>query len=726
MTILVLGGQQATEITVPFDSDIRGSSASETIRIPSREDEAGPLVEYAAGSGDRVAFEQALNAYTFEQQGNVLVVDNAVSGERSEIAVNGGFDLAFADGRVSSEIRTTDAGPTIHVGGHPLRVMTNDGTLQEQDIADASINLNADDPSNVSAPSNTGEPVTVVFEGEQNTIEVPFAADVRGTAAGETVQITESTDIGFTGNTGDRVAFADDLAAYDFAQRGNQVRITGPDGGTTDVALNGDVDLAFADGTTTASIGVSDGAITVRVGGVDIGQTGDVAAANPSLDGSDTSAIADEADPSLSLTAPDAVSEGETLTVTVEADQPLDARRDFQVELEGDGFDVNDVDQSRLTWQGDIGAGETAETIDLDVLADNQTEGDEDINVTLGGTDENVSDVVTVRDTSTSPTANLAVSFNTDDTYPDHRDEIRSELKDAWQNWMVHMDPVEPSTITLNVKDGMSEDGVLARAGHNAFVDNPINDPNAADERGIVSAKLLGEDNFSFTPDFDAEMRIKSPIDVFEFQDGFNDDKSDAETLFTHELGHVLGILSSDTAPFGHRSVRDDTGKLVFDGDEAGRVPLSDPAHLEAGLGVMDGAGLSEGQREPISDLELAILDDMNHPVREDSVPDAVNKTTPTITGERSDDGRLVITVPRNGEAGEKVDQVSFDANAPIDQVDALADQIEIDTDGDVTLTEEGVEDFSGGRYRFDTTLTVQDETGLRGRDSIDIDTFIA
>jgi len=130
----------------------------------------------------------------------------------------------------------------------------------------------------------------VIFDGDQQSIEVPFDGRVVGTAAAETVQVTDGADVEFGAGAGDRVEFEQSIDAYEFSNGGNTLTVENPDGSTAEISLNADTELAFADGSTTAGLDTSDG-ITAKIGGQAVGSAFDAAAV--SLDGSDPSGVAD-------------------------------------------------------------------------------------------------------------------------------------------------------------------------------------------------------------------------------------------------------------------------------------------------------------------------------------------------------------------------------------------------------------------------------------------------
>ncbi|SDG38188.1 hypothetical protein SAMN05216241_11056 [Limimonas halophila] len=130
-----------------------------------------------------------------------------------------------------------------------------------------------------------------VLDGSQQTVLLPLQARVSGTRAAETLQVPARGDISFGGNTGDRVEFARDADAYDFSAGGNVLTVSRPDGASAEIALNADVELAFADGSTTAGIDAGSGTPSVQVDGRAVDSGFDPSTVN--LDGTDISGIAD-------------------------------------------------------------------------------------------------------------------------------------------------------------------------------------------------------------------------------------------------------------------------------------------------------------------------------------------------------------------------------------------------------------------------------------------------
>jgi len=137
-------------------------------------------------------------------------------------------------------------------------------------------------------PPRSDTPNVVALNGESQTLAISFAADVRGTAANETLQAEQGAFIQFAGD-GDEVEFGQQITAYQFTQAGNQI-IVENDTVLAEISLNGDVKLSFADGSATASIAAGDGGFGITLGGQQLGTN--FSASDVSLDADDPSALA--------------------------------------------------------------------------------------------------------------------------------------------------------------------------------------------------------------------------------------------------------------------------------------------------------------------------------------------------------------------------------------------------------------------------------------------------
>jgi len=142
--------------------------------------------------------------------------------------------------------------------------------------------------ANTDQPGLSTDKNIVVLSGENQTIQAPLSADVRGTAAAEVVQVQAGANVDFGGNVGDRVEFADAMTAYSFEQGGNVLIVDGPQGGTTEISLNAEVEIAFQDGSTKAALNPT-GGITIEVGSETVDSNFD--AEDVTLDADDVSTV---------------------------------------------------------------------------------------------------------------------------------------------------------------------------------------------------------------------------------------------------------------------------------------------------------------------------------------------------------------------------------------------------------------------------------------------------
>ncbi|SDG40471.1 hypothetical protein SAMN05216241_1118 [Limimonas halophila] len=164
-------------------------------------------------------------------------------------------------------------------------------------------NANGDNPP----PTPTDAPNVVALSGQSQTVPIGFNADVRGTAAAETLQVLSKTNVTFGGNDGDEIEFEQPISAYTISASGNGISVSNGETKAS-LSLNGAVDLAFADGSATAQIRPTDAGFGVFLGEQRVGDTFDPGAVT--LDTSDVSAIADEEGSDSGGTFPDLPSEG--------------------------------------------------------------------------------------------------------------------------------------------------------------------------------------------------------------------------------------------------------------------------------------------------------------------------------------------------------------------------------------------------------------------------------
>jgi len=246
----------------------------------------------------------------------------------------------------------------------------------------------------------------VILGGDQQILNIPFNADVRGTAAGETLQITSSADVQFGAGTGDRVEFARDLSAYTFSQSGNQLVVEREDGVTARLAVNGTFKAAFQEGSADVEIGVGDSGIEVTVGGEAAGSGFDPG--NVSLDPNDPSQITPPGGGSTGLPdlpangGPSAVQTGTSGSENINANQDATisgsgGRDRFIVNQEATSVTIDDFAGDDQLFFGDgIAQG------DLSVV--NDTLGDGALQITAGQASVTLTNLTDAQDQIVDPT----------------------------------------------------------------------------------------------------------------------------------------------------------------------------------------------------------------------------------------------------------------------------------------------------------------------------------
>lgn len=143
----------------------------------------------------------------------------------------------------------------------------------------------------------------LVLSGEDQTITLPFDANIIGTNANEVIKVVAGVDADFSVGSGDRVEVAGNLADYTVTASGNTLTLTDADGNEIILAVGDTGTLAFADGS--AELDFDLDTLAVTVGGVAVDDSFD--AASVTLDAADPSTVGDS-----STEAP----EGETFTLT--------------------------------------------------------------------------------------------------------------------------------------------------------------------------------------------------------------------------------------------------------------------------------------------------------------------------------------------------------------------------------------------------------------------------
>ena len=253
--VILDNGNQGVDM--PFNADVRGSSGAETVRVP-----AGRDVSFTANNEDAVELPGALADYEATQQGNILVLEDADAGTRARIGINADTTIAFSDGAATAAFDTSLPGITL--GGEPV----GDGF----DPANVQLSAGSDTGTGDDSGSGDGGDGNSVFlDGGDQTVRLPFDADVTGTAGAETVQVDNGADVSFTGGEGDRVEFAGNAADFKLDSSGNGLTVAKGDT-EADISVNGGVEVAFADGSAEADIGTDDeGRATVTLGGQGVG-----------------------------------------------------------------------------------------------------------------------------------------------------------------------------------------------------------------------------------------------------------------------------------------------------------------------------------------------------------------------------------------------------------------------------------------------------------------------
>ncbi|SEI50604.1 Hemolysin-type calcium-binding repeat-containing protein [Allopseudospirillum japonicum] len=147
----------------------------------------------------------------------------------------------------------------------------------------------------------------LVLSGEDQTITLPFDANIIGTNANETIKVVAGVDADFSVGSGDRVEVAGNLADYTVTASGNTLILTDADGNEIILAVGDTGTLAFADGSAALDFDLANLAVTV--GGVTVDDSFD--ATSVTLDATDKSTVGDS--------TVDA-GEGQTFTLTTGAD----------------------------------------------------------------------------------------------------------------------------------------------------------------------------------------------------------------------------------------------------------------------------------------------------------------------------------------------------------------------------------------------------------------------
>jgi len=129
------------------------------------------------------------------------------------------------------------------------------------------------------APPTPGDLNVLALTGEPQTLPLGFDADVRGTSAAETIQLTSDATVAFGAGEGDAVELSGSLADYDVSAGGNNL-ILSSNTQRAEISVNADTSVAFADGGATAGVSLVNGSAAVTLGGETVDAGFDAAAVN--------------------------------------------------------------------------------------------------------------------------------------------------------------------------------------------------------------------------------------------------------------------------------------------------------------------------------------------------------------------------------------------------------------------------------------------------------------
>ncbi|SDG16155.1 hypothetical protein SAMN05216241_10661 [Limimonas halophila] len=663
---IVLSGEAQT-LVVPFAADVAGTGAPETVAVAR-----GADVRFAANTDDAVALPGALADYTFSAAGNTLVAEGP-DGTVARIGLNAPAALRFDDGTATARLDVTDGRPAVMLGGESVA----------NGVDAANVALATPSPGGGSGASR--RPNDIFLNGADQTLRVPFNADVTGTAAAETVQIASGAAVNFSAGDGDRVALAGELDSYDVASRGNQLVLE--NGGTrAAIGLNGEATLAFADGSASASIAVTDGAAAVTLGGRTVDSGFDAGSVSLDADGAADNAPGTQ-DGGLPP-VPAATGRGLVHTGTPAADL-IEGNQDGGTIAGNGGSDrfVFDNDPTGVTItdfavddQLFLTGGRTA--ADISIGNGDRADGDvqvfagENTQVTLSNIDpardDAVSDLASFRDVfgeralgfgqadsdlaaTPDATAPLELSFDAETSgfFDGHREGLTDALQEAWSAWQAHLDAAEGADVEIELRETGPDQVGNALAATQSIVSPdvpsvPTGDLfNGREARlpGVVSELRTGADPNGDAPDIVMGLQ-ESSFDRIAFErqaDGtVPDGQFDGLTVLIHELGHALGFDGSiNVGPDRadgvastfdqHISTNRFTGGFEFDGPAVWAVnngPVifgpSDPYHIGGDDDLMVGQ-IDPNETREISQVDLAILADAGVPVSDSALPASVS-----------------------------------------------------------------------------------------------------
>ena len=110
----------------------------------------------------------------------------------------------------------------------------------------------------------------VIPGGTDQELSVPFASDVRASAAAQTVNVDSGADVSIQGDDSDGVDLPGAISEYSVSASGNQITLERGDGTAATVSLNGAVDIGFDGGTATAQLDTSGDVPAVTLGGTTV------------------------------------------------------------------------------------------------------------------------------------------------------------------------------------------------------------------------------------------------------------------------------------------------------------------------------------------------------------------------------------------------------------------------------------------------------------------------
>ncbi|WP_440998187.1 DUF4214 domain-containing protein [Arhodomonas sp. SL1] len=210
------------------------------------------------------------------------------------------------------------------------------------------------------------------------------------------------------------------------------------------------------------------------------------------------------------------------------------------------------------------------------------------------------------------PTAALEASIAADPRLDGHRGMLEGLMEAAWGNWSRHFDAdMADRSLEVGLAYDPRDDGTLAWAytpligtGSNAVDGNTW-------MRTIAEHELItGEDANGAS--LDGTITVAEPLEEFLADPDF------AETVLTHEMGHLIGILDT-LDPFTSTAFEARSSDGFFHGERSGALALAplpngewDGSHLAEGLMA---PGLAPGGHAEVTATELDLLADIGLPM---------------------------------------------------------------------------------------------------------------